>query len=497
MTTEKPKVALALYVKSEFSDIAGWVAWHAALGIQRFYIYEDGSTDGTWEILEAASEIYDIQIEQTDTISEPDFYYRQRNSYIDAIRRSAEDGFDWIGLLDGDEYVYLCEDDNISDFFQKFDHADAVAFSWRIYGSSGRIVRPHQIAVEAYTRHSTPAFGDNLHIKSFVRPGKTGNHYHNPHWFDVPAEKYARPSGEMVDRSGAGQSIQWSHAFIMHFVCRSMEHYIARIKRRKNFDIGESLDNWTRFDLNEAEDNLPLRLIPRAKSHLCKIHDQMVEKAIRILRTKVWKGTDYGTKIIDTKYDRYEIQSFFETKLCVAKFKNIVCHAFDEVIDNNNYKPIIGTVIPETPEIITLSCEGEEYLDINFDKRLSKNCIYRISFLSNKKIALQIPSNNMYMAFLMPDNGEAGVDANRRAADNWENVFLIPVDDYSDSRGPSSTDLVITSKSTAEDFQKWIAQGDTPPSKERFLRALYALDSPVRDQILRLVPGLLWHMEYN
>lgn len=52
MAENLPSVALALFVKDEFSDIAGWVAWHAALGVKTFFIFDDHSSDGTWEILQ-------------------------------------------------------------------------------------------------------------------------------------------------------------------------------------------------------------------------------------------------------------------------------------------------------------------------------------------------------------------------------------------------------------------------------------------------------------
>ncbi|QNT77649.1 hypothetical protein [Entomobacter blattae] len=146
--------------------------------------------------------------------------------------------------MDGDEYFYPVHMENIGCFFDQFEHADGVAVSWCIYGSSDRVVRPRNTTVEAFRAHSTTELGDNSLVKSFVRPEKLGPNYTDPHRFDIPEERYVDTKGQQVVWNGAIKNIDWDDAKILHYICRSMEHYIQRIKRRINADLGDSQVYW-------------------------------------------------------------------------------------------------------------------------------------------------------------------------------------------------------------------------------------------------------------
>jgi Glycosyl transferase family 2 len=53
-----PKFALTLatIVKNEVAILPEWIAFHLSVGFEHFYIYENGSTDGTVELLARYSE---------------------------------------------------------------------------------------------------------------------------------------------------------------------------------------------------------------------------------------------------------------------------------------------------------------------------------------------------------------------------------------------------------------------------------------------------------
>ncbi|NHN90354.1 glycosyltransferase family 2 protein, partial [Acetobacter sicerae] len=253
-----PSVAIALYVKNEFSDIAGWISWHFALGVKTLFIFDDHSTDGTWEIIQAAAKCYDIRFTRTSPELEADFTKRQRDAFFMAARE-CKGKYDWLGCLDGDEYVYLRHSDSLPDFLSKFNHADAIGFSWKIYGSSDRVLRPRIPAPQAFTRHSTKELNDNVLIKSFFRPDKLGEVWYNPHFFDIPKGRYVRPDGSFMREERAEQPIEWDDAYILHFITRSMAQYIERIRRRVQSDLCDSQVNWAHFNRNDIEDLEPLR----------------------------------------------------------------------------------------------------------------------------------------------------------------------------------------------------------------------------------------------
>jgi hypothetical protein len=56
------KVAVCLMVRDEADDIASWLAWYHLLGFDTCIVYDDHSTDGTWDVLCAAARVQDVRV---------------------------------------------------------------------------------------------------------------------------------------------------------------------------------------------------------------------------------------------------------------------------------------------------------------------------------------------------------------------------------------------------------------------------------------------------
>lgn len=76
------KVALALFVKNEVNSIAHWVAWHLALGFDKLFIYDDESSDGTYEVLQSCAKMYDISLASTASVTkETNFFIVKETAF--------------------------------------------------------------------------------------------------------------------------------------------------------------------------------------------------------------------------------------------------------------------------------------------------------------------------------------------------------------------------------------------------------------------------------
>ncbi|MFT8768325.1 MAG: glycosyltransferase family 2 protein [Gluconobacter cerinus] len=495
-------VAIALFVKNEFSDIAGWIAWHLGLGVKTLFIFDDHSTDGTWEIIQAAAKSFNIRAFQTDPVAEPDFYWRQRNCFMQAAEM-AKGHYAWLGFLDGDEYVYFRHANSLPEFLERFPHADGLALSWRIQGSSGRVVRPRKMTVEAFTQHSTPELGDNVLVKSFVRPECMGDTYHNPHWFDVPAERYVRPNGQYVPSANAVQEIDWEDAFVLHYICRSMEHYIQRIKRRLNADLSDSLGYWDHFDRNDVEDFEPLRFIPKIRPIQVSINRNMVARAIEDLR-KQYPPTvaisDYEGEILESRV--FSIHSaYFETQLCVDASTGDVCHASPAVMSERSLLPVYGAVFADTPDLITffvrdgVHVEHNRALKVFGDDRVFSELTYQIAKTIQDKpegTALRTTLSGEYLCFILPHDGVGPVEANRRQAKDWEEASLRPEFNVTYSWQRMTAPLPTSGKMTFDSLITWLRNEKDAPSIYLFLKMIALLSPSDREKLHRHVPGLLW-----
>ncbi len=79
------KIAVVLVVKDERADILSWLAWYRLLGFDTAIVYDDDSTDGTWETLEEAALRWDVRLSRTIGPRGVAYERRQEELYRQAL----------------------------------------------------------------------------------------------------------------------------------------------------------------------------------------------------------------------------------------------------------------------------------------------------------------------------------------------------------------------------------------------------------------------------
>ncbi len=258
---ERGKIAVVLVVKDEKDDILSWLAWYRLLGFDAAIVYDDESTDGTWEILEAAAARWDIRLSRTIGPRGVAYERRQEDSYRHALA-ACKDEFEWLAFFDADEFLQLRLDESVAAFLARFPDADEVAVNWCNYGSSGQVLKPKLPAPLAYRWHGAARRPINRHVKCFVRARAVGARWLNVHCFDVAPGRAFLANGQPVQWSETQGIIahepDWSVAKLMHYQCRSMEHFIERLKKRKQLQEVPNL--WQAYDVRDEEDTMPFAM---------------------------------------------------------------------------------------------------------------------------------------------------------------------------------------------------------------------------------------------
>ncbi|WP_367160465.1 glycosyltransferase family 2 protein [Kozakia baliensis] len=421
------KTAVALFVKNEAQDIAAWIAWHFAIGIDKLFIYDDHSQDGTYEIVKGASEIFDIELTRSDKNKETNFYWRQRDSYFDACRK-AQGTYDWIGFIDADEYISLEGFGDISAFLRNFLESNAVALSWRIYGSSSRVVKTKLGIYEAYNHHSTKELDDNTLVKSFVRPDKMIFHYENPHKFTVEGDLYVDSLGSKVEWNGACKQVIWENACINHYICRSMENYVDRIKRRLGVDLHNSTVYWDHFNRNDLFRTENDNFINSANKNLYKIKERCVSHYISNFRGQ---NTEYKNSPDNIGFDVFSLRKKSGATLCLNNKEGHLTQVFDGGEIHFNLSALIYRDDPKY--VYLFSAAGEHISNVPFhiseDGRFGS--VYQFLIETNEHDQsihyLKSPITDKYLTFLPKDNS-GGVACDREQASNWEEICFVKKD---------------------------------------------------------------------
>jgi glycosyltransferase involved in cell wall biosynthesis len=248
------KAAICAIIKEEERDVLEWMLFHVAIGFDAIILYENGSEDRTYEVAKRAGYLFDLRL-----IKWPE-KFSQLAVYDHAYKNYGRE-FDWLCVIDSDEFVVPVRDRNIKRFLGTMDRHAAIAANWALYGSSGHIEIPSGLVVENFLSRAALDFGGNRHVKSFVRPEAIQS-VHNPHVFRLDARfSYVDVLGypcTWVKNGKFEQCVGQDVCRINHYFTKSREHYAIKLARG-NANGGVRPDMFRQNDRNDVYDPI----IPR------------------------------------------------------------------------------------------------------------------------------------------------------------------------------------------------------------------------------------------
>jgi hypothetical protein len=160
-------VVVVCIVKDEADYLEEWLAYHVALGVDHFVIYDNGSTDGSAALLERY-----INHGLVTRIDWP-IGGGQLAAYNHALRMFGTTT-DWLAYYDVDEFLVPLLDSDIPSFLARFPDAADVRVPRVEFGFSGHRSTPAGLSIDAYTQVANvlnldPALPPR--VKSIVQPG--------------------------------------------------------------------------------------------------------------------------------------------------------------------------------------------------------------------------------------------------------------------------------------------------------------------------------------
>lgn len=175
----RPEIQLAVCAifRDEASYLAEWVAFHSLVGVERFYLYNNSSTDDWRAALQPELEAGIVTV--TDWQREASVS-TQTSAYEDCLRRHRAD-MRWIAFIDVDEFLFSPTGDALPAVLPRFASWPGVLAGWRLYGTGGWRTRPEGLVTESYLQRAPDDLPSAWATKPIVNPYRTVPWVRSPH----------------------------------------------------------------------------------------------------------------------------------------------------------------------------------------------------------------------------------------------------------------------------------------------------------------------------
>lgn len=246
-TVPKYYLAICAIAKNEGPYFKEWIEWHRKMGVEKFYIYDNESTDCTKEVLSPyiASGLVDYRYWPGQKQQLPAY-----DNCFDEHRTESR----WIAVIDLDEFIVPIKDKTIPEFLHRMEKFSSVEINWLVYGSGGAKKRERGGVMERFRKHSLPEHKLNTHVKSIVDPRRVCTM--------VGCHEAARISGRAADSHGEplkkgfrDRKPQQDVIRINHYAIKSYEEFLAkRARGRARINTLRDFSYFDQYDLNDIEE---------------------------------------------------------------------------------------------------------------------------------------------------------------------------------------------------------------------------------------------------
>jgi Glycosyltransferase family 92 len=138
------RLAVAAIVKDEGRYLEEWLAHHILLGCEHFYLFDNGSTDDSREVLKKF-----INYGYVTRIDWPVFP-GQIDAYNFAVRTFGHLA-EWLAFIDVDEFFVLKQHRSLPEFLSTVEGDQLLAF-WKTFGHSGHRQSPSGLVIKNFLR---------------------------------------------------------------------------------------------------------------------------------------------------------------------------------------------------------------------------------------------------------------------------------------------------------------------------------------------------------
>ena len=167
----KPKYYLSLVAmfQNEARFLKEWIEFYRLLGVERFYLYNNLSTDGFREVLEPYIKDGLVVLRHVNGRAKgPGDLDRMLTGSYNEVVKELKDTSEWLIVGDTDEFLFPVQANNLPEVLKDYDDYAALSVNWVIFQDSNvERIKKGQLMIEEILKFVS---NKDLHVKTIVKP---------------------------------------------------------------------------------------------------------------------------------------------------------------------------------------------------------------------------------------------------------------------------------------------------------------------------------------
>jgi hypothetical protein len=280
-------VTVVTCMKNEGPFILEWIAYHRAIGIDRFLVYSNDCTDGTDRLLDllAARGL----VEHRDNPYRATGQRPQHAALIAAEHERVVRDADWLVAMDVDEFVNIhVGAGRIEDLFGAVGDANMISMTWRLFGNADMAAFEDVPVTRQFTAcapltankpHQSWGFKTLFRHQGIFR--KLG--VHRPkglipqlkdriRWVNGSGHRMPEAAYRNAWRS-TSRTVGYDLVTLNHYAVRSAESFLVKRDRGRvnHVDRDQGLLYWFRMNNNAETDRSILPRLPAMEAEIARL----------------------------------------------------------------------------------------------------------------------------------------------------------------------------------------------------------------------------------
>ena len=225
----------AIY-RDESAYLREWIEFHLLVGVERFFLYNNASTDDSLDVL-ARYLTEEVVVLHDWPAPAPD----QRQVFDDCLRVHRDDAR-WIAFIDVDEFLFSPTGEKLDVLLPEYERWPGVGVQWAMFSVTERNKRAGGLVIDSFSMRDA---NDQGRFKSIVDPQRALR--------CLDAHSFEYEYGLPVDENGwplvspATKATSLSRLRLNHYASRSEEEAREKIARQRGWG---HLGRWRRHDLS-------------------------------------------------------------------------------------------------------------------------------------------------------------------------------------------------------------------------------------------------------